>query len=364
MLLLLSLILLSLLSSIATYRCYAKRKDNVADHIEISNKEKAIKSLEAIVGEKNSTIEKLRADTYELEDEKNKRITSLMRQVNSVNEDKKNELSALQADCNDSAEKSYSRGKVDGAAAKTCPTCPPQTPPCKVKFDNQFGDQEVEGCSNIQRWVSQLSVNSNLIGSKLERVRKQNSELDSALAQEKQTKSQLDTENKKLKNELELKNKHNSLTDVLDYALKMDEINGNWDQTIAVNDFWLSENKKKTGVFTLESGLQYKVKKSAPPNSKSPLYRSQCECFYTTQLIDGTQVFSPGTAEISPSQSIPAWKEALQMMGEGDVWTLYVPGNLAYGSRRNWGKIKPGTVLVFDISLIKVIGSYKLKERI
>ena len=299
MFLVVSLILLSLISSISAYRCYLQRKENVSEHgIELSNKDKAIKSLEAIVGQKDSTIEELRADAHELEDEKNKRISSLMRQVNSVKEDKKKELSALQADCNDSAEKSYSRGKADGAAANTCPACPPQTPPCKVKFDNQFGDQEIEGCSNIQRRVSQLSVNTKIIGSELERVRTQNSQIESALAHEKQTKSHLDTENKKLKNELELKNNHNSLTDVLDYALKMDEMNGNWDQTKAVNAFWLSENKKKMGVITLESGLQYEVKKSAPPNSKSPLYNSRCECFYSTHLIDGTQVYSPRTGEI------------------------------------------------------------------
>jgi hypothetical protein len=41
-------------------------------------------------------------------------------------------------------------------------------------------------------------------------------------------------------------------------------------------------------------------------------------------------------------------------MKEGDKWQLFIPSELAYGDRRMGKHIKPGSVLLFDIEILKV----------
>ena len=52
---------------------------------------------------------------------------------------------------------------------------------------------------------------------------------------------------------------------------------------------FLEENAKKTGVVTLESGLQYKIIQSGPADGKTPLAATPTECHYAGTLIDGTE---------------------------------------------------------------------------
>ncbi|MCA0404273.1 MAG: FKBP-type peptidyl-prolyl cis-trans isomerase, partial [Proteobacteria bacterium] len=51
---------------------------------------------------------------------------------------------------------------------------------------------------------------------------------------------------------------------------------------------------------------------------------------------------------------IPGWTEALQLMPAGSTWEVFVPANLAYGSRSVGGPIGPNETLVFKIHLISV----------
>ena len=41
-------------------------------------------------------------------------------------------------------------------------------------------------------------------------------------------------------------------------------------------------------------------------------------------------------------------------MKEGDKWQLFIPSELAYGDRRMGQHIKPGSVLLFEIEILKV----------
>ena len=128
---------------------------------------------------------------------------------------------------------------------------------------------------------------------------------------------------------------------------------------------WLDENKNKAGVVVLPSGLQYKVLKEAPAGAKSPLVGTPCSCHYRGTLIDGTEFDSsykrgqPTT--FAPNQVIKGWTEAMQLMGEGDKWELYVPSELAYGDRQRGQHITPGAVLVFEIEILEVKGDSKPK---
>ena len=120
---------------------------------------------------------------------------------------------------------------------------------------------------------------------------------------------------------------------------------------------FLAENKKKEGVKTLPSGLQYKVIKAG--KGKKPKASDTVTVQYRGTLIDGTEFDSsykrgqPATFQVSGV--IPGWTEGLQLMEEGAKWQLFIPSNLAYGERgAPGGLIGPNTALIFEIELISI----------
>jgi FKBP-type peptidyl-prolyl cis-trans isomerase FklB len=121
-------------------------------------------------------------------------------------------------------------------------------------------------------------------------------------------------------------------------------------------DAFLSENKKKEGVKTLPSGLQYKVIKAG--TGKKPKLNETVTVNYRGTLIDGTEFDSSyrrgQPAAFPVSGVIPGWTEALPLMGEGAKWQLFIPPNLAYGERGAGGLIGPNATLIFEIELISV----------
>ena len=119
---------------------------------------------------------------------------------------------------------------------------------------------------------------------------------------------------------------------------------------------FLAENKKKTGVVSLPSGLQYKVITMGA--GVKPTKEDFVTVEYTGHLING-EVFDstekagkPATFKLS--QVIPGWTEALQLMPAGSTWEVYIPANLAYGERNVGGAIGPNETLVFNVHLIEV----------
>ena len=44
----------------------------------------------------------------------------------------------------------------------------------------------------------------------------------------------------------------------------------------------------------------------------------------------------------------------MQLMSEGDKWELVIPSELAYGDRAMGPHITPGSVLVFEMEIVKV----------
>jgi FKBP-type peptidyl-prolyl cis-trans isomerase FklB len=120
---------------------------------------------------------------------------------------------------------------------------------------------------------------------------------------------------------------------------------------------FLAENKKKEGVKTLPSGLQYKVIKAG--TGKKPKLSDTVTAHYRGTLIDGTEFDSsykrgqPATFPVSGGM-IPGWTEALQLMEEGAKWQLFIPSNLAYGERGAGGVIGPNATLIFEVELISI----------
>lgn len=120
---------------------------------------------------------------------------------------------------------------------------------------------------------------------------------------------------------------------------------------------FLAANKKKEGVKTLPSGLQYKVLKDGA--GKTPKTTDSVTVNYRGTLVDGTEFDSsikrgqPATFNVGGV--IPGWTEALQLMKEGAKWQLVIPANLAYGERGTpGGPIGPGAVLIFEVELISI----------
>ena len=121
-------------------------------------------------------------------------------------------------------------------------------------------------------------------------------------------------------------------------------------------DSFLAENKKKEGVKTLQSGLQYKVIKMGV--GKKPKLNDYVTTHYRGTLIDGTEFDSsykrgqPTTLKVKGV--IKGWTEALQLMKEGSKWQLFIPPELAYGERGAGSTIPPSSTLVFEVELISV----------
>jgi len=121
-------------------------------------------------------------------------------------------------------------------------------------------------------------------------------------------------------------------------------------------DAFLAGNKKKEGVKTLPSGLQYKVIKAG--KGKKPKPDDSVTTNYRGTLIDGTEFDSSykrgQPAAFKVSGVIPGWTEALQLMEEGAKWQLFIPPSLAYGERGAGGTIGPNATLIFEIELISI----------
>lgn len=120
---------------------------------------------------------------------------------------------------------------------------------------------------------------------------------------------------------------------------------------------FLAANKKKEGVITLPSGVQYKVLKEG--KGAIPADTSWVKVHYEGRTLDGN-VFDSSYKRKEPltlrcNQVIKGWADALVHMPEGSVWEVYIPQELAYGDREQ-GQIKPFSVLTFKIELVSANG--------
>jgi FKBP-type peptidyl-prolyl cis-trans isomerase FklB len=119
---------------------------------------------------------------------------------------------------------------------------------------------------------------------------------------------------------------------------------------------FLAENGKKPGVVTLASGLQYRI--LVQGTGRKPILTDTVVCQYRGTLIDGTE-FDSSYARRQPATLavkgvIPGWTEALQMMPVGSKWQLFIPPELAYGTRGAGENIAPGSTLIFEVELLSI----------
>ena len=121
-------------------------------------------------------------------------------------------------------------------------------------------------------------------------------------------------------------------------------------------EVFLAENKKKEGVVTLPSGLQYKVLTMG--NGKKPRATDKVTLNYRGVLIDGTEFdnsYKRGEPAVFPVNGIiKGLSEALQLMPVGSKWQIVIPADIAYGEQGAGAQIAPNAVLIFEIELLGI----------
>lgn len=121
-------------------------------------------------------------------------------------------------------------------------------------------------------------------------------------------------------------------------------------------DAFLAANKQKPGVTSLPSGLQYKVIEAG--KGQKPKVSDTVVVHYRGTLIGGEEFDSSygrgEPATFALNGIIQGWQEALQLMPVGSKWEVYMPAELAYGTRGAGDAIGPNETLIFQIELIAI----------
>lgn len=125
---------------------------------------------------------------------------------------------------------------------------------------------------------------------------------------------------------------------------------------------FLEENKKKAGVITTPSGLQYEV--ITLGTGDKPTLESNVEVNYEGKTIDG-KVFDSSyergtTTSFKLSNVIPGWQEGLQLMPVGSKFRFYIPSELAYGERGAGNDIESNATLIFEVELLNIVPDTEL----
>ncbi len=188
-----------------------------------------------------------------------------------------------------------------------------------------------------QSWLQQkLGINGNAAGQSMIDCYKGQNKWTDAMARPLLTRFQQDFENRQ--------------------RAEQEKMMAGLDDNIAAGKKFLTENALNKSVYTTKSGLQYKIVKKG--TGKKPKASDKVRVHYTGKLIDGT-VFDSSVERGEPiefplNQVIPGWTEGLQLMNEGSSYILYIPHNLGYGEQP-MGAIPPGSTLIFEVELIKVL---------
>ena len=121
---------------------------------------------------------------------------------------------------------------------------------------------------------------------------------------------------------------------------------------------FLEANKKRPGVITLPSGVQYEVVKKGDANSALPKLQDTVVANYAGTLTSGKEFdnsYKRGQPLTIPVAGvIKGWTEILQLMHIGDKWKVYIPSELGYGERGAGADIPGGATLVFEMELLGI----------
>lgn len=119
---------------------------------------------------------------------------------------------------------------------------------------------------------------------------------------------------------------------------------------------FLEENKKKDGVETTASGLQYRVIEEG--SGQSPSADDVVQVHYSGRFVDGSEFDSSyergEPVQFRLNQVIKGWAEGVQLMKKGSKYELVVPSDLGYGPQGHQG-IPGNAVLIFEVELLDIL---------
>ncbi len=121
-------------------------------------------------------------------------------------------------------------------------------------------------------------------------------------------------------------------------------------------DRFLQENRSRTGIVALPSGVQYRIIEEG--EGSRPSLEDVVTVHYRGSKIDGREFdssFRRGIPAVFQVNSvIEGWQEVLPLMREGAMWQVFLPPELAFGVRGDPPMIGPNEALQFDIRLVKI----------
>jgi len=121
-------------------------------------------------------------------------------------------------------------------------------------------------------------------------------------------------------------------------------------------EVFLAENKKKEGVVTLPSGVQYRILTAG--TGKKPKAKDNVIVSYRGSLIDSTEFdnsYKRGEPVTFPvSGIIKGLSEAIQLMPLGSKWQIFIPSDLGYGAQGAGTLVTPNATLIFEIELLGI----------
>jgi len=128
------------------------------------------------------------------------------------------------------------------------------------------------------------------------------------------------------------------------------------DANKAQSEKFMKEIAQNKDVKKLNNGVYYKVIKAG--NGKKATTSSIVKLNYEGKTVDGS-VFDSSykrgeAAEMSPTQVIPGFQQALLNMPVGSTWEVYIPSAQAYGEQGSGNKILPNSALIFKIEVLDV----------
>lgn len=120
---------------------------------------------------------------------------------------------------------------------------------------------------------------------------------------------------------------------------------------------FLEENRGKTGIVVLPSGVQYRIIEEG--EGPRPGLDSKVKVHYRSSKVDGMEMdssFARGVPEeFVVSQVLKGWQEVLPLMKQGSTWQIFVPPELAFGQRGNPPAVGPNEALMFDLKLLEIV---------